>query len=302
MRLSKLELAALCECIDERRASGASWGQIEEELAGYTVPERAGVEPRMSEEDMGRLPELHRRWARQQEFVARQRASGDARAVSRGVAEVLLTEAAGVAEALPETVASVGPEALALASRVEALRVVRYLSDRLLQARWEWVLYRKISLKAGEVCEVREGVGRVDLGDGTEVSWMLGAVVICRGTLVRAVYPECSLRGLRPVERGRRSPRAEIWRRELVGKEIDMRGLSASLAVLLHICLGGEHSPFRNNEHLAELLGVSREAIRMRKKSTMARTGIRSAEGLVPARAKGGKRTQELKKKNPEAA
>ena len=87
-----------------------------------------------------------------------------------------------------------------------------------------------------------------------------------------------------------------VERRELDGERIDVRDISARLAVVLHTCLGGQRSPFRNNEHLAQLLGVTREAMRVRKKRFIAEAGLRSAAGMAPNRARGGRATQAKRK------
>ncbi len=294
MKLSRHEMDALCEYAEGRLAAGAPWHVIAEELEAYTQ----GEDAKLTEADLDSLQEWHRTWKRRGAFVDRQRRNGDCRGGAGGVAEVEVDWQAADAGAVKLAVQT-EERVPTLAERAEALRVLMYLRKGLLKARWKWVDFKKVRVLAGSVVELVRGSGRIVRGDGSTAEWMSGAVIIRKtdGTL-EAVYEDCRVRAVRPE--GWRGSRGrwrtlELKRRELAGEIIDVRDVSARLATLLHVCLGGAHSPFRNNEHLATLLGVSREAMRVRKQKIIQHAGIRTAEGMAPNRAAGGRAAQRKK-------
>ena len=134
-------------------------------------------------------------------------------------------------------------------------------------------------------------------GDGVECRWLWGAIIVRRNGVVVEVLEECRKRQVcGPCRAAGKYGGVMVERRELDGERIDVRDISARLAVVLHTCLGGQRSPFRNNEHLAQLLGVTREAMRVRKKRFIAEAGLRSAAGMAPNRARGGRATQAKRK------
>lgn len=298
MKLSANEMAALCEYVDGRRAAGATYEVIAGELAAYTVAKK-GEEPRLTEEDLDGLEGWHRQWSQRQAYLQRQRASGDVRAGSK-VAEVAV-DWQEVDEGKMRLDGATSATDPALFERAETLRAVMYLKRGLLRARWKWVLFRNVGLPEGVECEECRGPGRCLMADGREAEWLVRAVIFRRKKdgAVTEVFEECRVRRERPVGwKGSRAVRMDLERRELDGEQIDIRDVSARLAALLHTCLGGARSPFRNNQHLAQLLGVTREAMRVRRLRIMQDAGLRSAEGLVPARANGGRAAQERKSRS----
>lgn len=293
MKLSAQELAALCEYVDGRRAAGMSYEVIANELEPYTQ----GDDPRMSEEDLDGLEAWHRQWMRRRVYQRKQRQCGDVRGGSGGIAEVEMdwSDADEGKTRLDRVQSAAGPT---LCARAETLRAVMYLKRGLLKARWRWVLFRNVELPEGVERVECVGPGCCELADGRVAEWMWGAVMFRKAGEVLEIFEECRVRRERPAGwNGSRGRRIDLERRELDGEQIDMRDLSARLAALLHTCLGGAGSEFRNNEHLAQLLGVSREAMRVRKKRIMKDAGLRSAEGLVPARANGGRAGQRARAK-----
>ena len=292
MKLNKQELEAVCEYVDGRREAGASYEAIADELRPYTVPLTRGGEPRLTEADLDDIERLHRRWKTRQLYLERQRATGDGRSGTL-VPEVAVDwQAADHVKV--ETVPVAAPS---LFERAEALHVVMYLKRSLLSAEWRWVSYKTRTLTPGLEWRQHEGPGKLTLPDGKEAEWLWGAVVLSRDGVVQEVFEECRKRSVKPSGwHGCLHPALEMERRELSGEAINAKDLSARLATLLHTCLGGKRSPFRNNEHLAQLLGVTREAMRVRKKRIMKEAGMRSAEGQVPERAKGGRAGVEKRK------
>lgn len=293
MKLSGAEREALHEYVEGRLASGSQWHAIAADLEAYT----RGDDAKLTEAELDGLPELHRAWKRRRAFVEKQRQRGDRRAGTGGIAEVEVDwhaadEGAVKLDLLTED------RLPSLLQRAEALRAVMYLKRALLKARWKWVFFKNVSVPTGMTYEVCKKPGREKLADGTEAEWVSGAVITRRADGVACeVYEECRIRRPRPAGwTGCRTARLDLERRELIGEMIDMRDISARLAALMHVCLGGERSPFRNNEHLASLLGVSREAMRVRKKNIMREAGIRSAVGMAPNRAAGGRACQRNRK------
>ena len=292
MKLSPLECEALCEYVDGRRAAGAGYDVIAAELEPYTH----GEDARMTDAELDVIEEWHRKWQRRQKYLEKQRASGDVRGGSGGIAEVGVdwqtAESAGVK--VDHSALGAGrSEMESLLLKAEALRVVMYFKKALLRANYEWKFYRGVMLTDGVGYEAKRGPGRCRVGED-DVEWLWGAVVLRReGGGVFAVFEECRVRRLRPAGwKGQKFARLEMERRELDDDSIDVRDLSARLAALLHTCLGAAHSPFRNNEHLAQLLGVTREAMRVRGNRIREAAGMKSGQGLMPARGNGGRVSQ----------
>lgn len=292
MKLNRHEMNALCEYADGRLAAGAPWHVIAEELEAYTQ----GEDAKLTEADLDSLQEWHRTWKRRGAFVDRQRRNGDCRGGAGGVAEVEVDWQAADAGAVKLAVQT-EERVPTLAERAEALRVLMYLRKGLLKARWKWVDFKWVRVPEGGVWEECRGPGRTVRADGSEAEWISEAVII-RGAdgRVLEVYEEARRKQLRPEGwRGKNWRTLVLKRRELDGEIIDVRDVSAQLATLLHVCLGGAQSPFRNNQHLATLLGVSREAMRVRKQKIIQHAGIRTAEGMAPNRAAGGRAAQRKK-------
>lgn len=294
MKLSAQELDALCEYVDGRREAGAGYDAIADTLQAYTVPRKAGEAPLLTEEDLDNLEPLHRKWKQRQVYLEKQRVAGDSRSGTQ-VPEVKVDWRLAADGYL--NLKAAPPAEPTIFERADALRAVMYLKRSLLRAKTRWVTCKTITLRPGMEWEEHRGPGKIVKADGTEAQWLWGCVVVKQGGAVKLVMEECRKRALRPVGwHGHKHPALELERRELHGERIDVKDISARLATLLHTCLGGDKSPFRNNEHLAQLLGVTREAMRVRKKRIMQDAGLRSAEGLVPNRANGGRVAQERRK------
>ncbi len=300
MKLSPQELAAVCEYVDGRRAAGVRYDDIAEELLVYTRPQRQGEEPRLSVTELDSLEIWHSQWKRRHAYLLRQRASGDPRGGTGGIIEVPVDFAEADAGVMVLRRESDRMEP-SLAERADTLKAVMYLKRSLLRAKWRWTYYKTLVLRDGMTwCQVR-GPGRIGLPDGTEGLWLSGAVIIRRGDAVTEVMEECRKRRVQPAGwHGFEYPTLEVERIDLVGEKIDVRDIAARLAALLHTTLGGARSPFRNNEHLAQLLGVTREAMRVRKQRIMREAGMQSGQGLCPNRGNGGRASQARRIKNAE--
>jgi hypothetical protein len=267
------QLEALAEWAAGRRAAGDSWAFIEEQL------------PDIPDEVVADLPRLVAGWLDRQRLQAKRAASCDRRAqgetsVAAQSIETLTTEAwAGVSPADP-----------ILIDRANALRVVEYLRAGMLRVRWRWRYLRWWKLKEGQTWQTLPGAGGATLPGGEVVQWLNQAVVIRdeHGAIL-AAFPECrayhKLSGT--FAKKRLGDRLEIQRREADCREMDLRELAARLAAILSAALGAS-SGFRDNADIASLLGVSREAVRVRKLRLTQAAGMRAVEGRVPARAAGG--------------
>lgn len=268
------QLEALSEWAAGRRAAGDSWASIEEQLPG--IPDVVVAD----------LPRLVAGWLDRQRLQAKRAASCDRRAqgetsVAAQSLETLTTEAwAGVSPADP-----------ILIDRANALRVVEYLRGGMLKVRWRWRYLRWWKVRDGETWETVPGIGGATLPGGEEVRWLNQAVVIrdAQGTVV-AAFPECRAyhKPKGTFAKKRLGDRLEIQRREADCRELDLRELAARLAAVMSASLGAAGSGFRDNAELARVLGVSREAVRVRKLRITQAAGMRAVEGLSPARAAGG--------------
>jgi hypothetical protein len=258
--MTKEQLDAICEYVDGRRAAGDRWDVIEEALAGG-VPE----------ETLERLPELHRRWQRARRYEAQQAVVGDLRQ-GNSVGAITVDWAAADEAALKLAVSSGATADPTLAERAEALRVIEYLRTGLLQERWAWKFLARVPIDDDAQWVDMRGPGEVWLRDGRHVEWR------ARGVVVRRIIPA----GERPKGSFSRDPRRhlQIERMELDAAVVDPREISARLAALIHTFLGSAGSPWRNNAELAGALGVSRQAIQMRRKRLMRAAGARAGEGL----------------------
>jgi hypothetical protein len=278
--LPPAQLDALAEWAAGRRAAGDSWAAMEEQLAG------------LPDEVVQQLPALVEHWhARQRlalkrEAVCDRRAQGETSVAAQSI-ETLTDEAwAGVAPADP-----------ILIDRANALRVVEYLRGGMLKARWRWRYLRWWRLAEGETWETVSGAGCATLPGGEEVRWVMQAVVVrdASGGILSA-FPECRAYLRREEAFGRRhrnGNRLEIQRRESDCRELDVRELAARLAAVMSAALGATGSGIRDNAELARILGVSREAVRVRKLRITQAAGMRAVEGLAPARAAGGRASRQ---------
>jgi len=273
------QLNALAEWAAGRRAAGDSWAAMEEQLAG------------LPDEVVQQLPRLVDGWLGRQRLAAKREATHDRRAqgecsVAAVSLETLTDEAwAGVAPADP-----------VLTDRANALRVVEYLRAGMLKARWRWRYLRWWRLTKGETWETASGPGIATLPGGEEVRWLIQAVVVrdASGGIL-AAFPECRAYCRHHHWDGPRTsagPRLEIQRREADCRELDVRELAARLAAVMSAALGAAGSGIRDNAELARILGVSREAVRVRKLRITQAAGMRAVEGLAPARAAGGRASQ----------
>jgi hypothetical protein len=276
------QLEALCEWAAGERAAGRSWAAMEEQLVG------------VSEEVVGRLPNLVEAWLGRQRLMTKREANGDRRAKgerSVGAQSMEVIPGVEAAAAAGELVADP-----VLIDRANALRVVTYLRDGMLRVRWRWRYVRVMRLATGESWEVVEGPGEAVVMDGEVVKWLVQAVVVrdAAGAVV-AVFPESRAFWRREGCGGphrRQGGRLEIQRREADCRELDLRELAARLAAVLATALGADGSGFKDNAELARILGVTREAVRVRKLRIAQNAGMRAVEGLAPARAAGGKAAQ----------
>lgn len=273
------QLNALAEWAAGRRAAGDSWAAMEEQLAD------------LPEDVVRSLPALVEHWHARQRLAAKREAVCDRRA--QGETSV----AAQSLETLTdEAWAGVAPSDPILTDRANALRVVEYLRGGMLKARWRWRYLRWWRLTEGETWETVSGPGIATLPGGEEVRWLIQAVVVrdASGGIL-AAFPECRAYCRHHHWDGPRTsagPRLEIQRREADCRELDVRELAARLAAVMSAALGAAGSGIRDNAELARILGVSREAVRVRKLRITQAAGMRAVEGLTPARAAGGRASQ----------
>ncbi len=270
--MNQEQLDALCEYADGRREAGVRWDVIEEEMDGK-VPQRV----------LDRLPSLHKAWARRRLYEQRQRVAGDRRQ-GESVAEVTVDWASADAAALKLDLAAVaGAAEVALDDRAVALAVVRYLHAGLLQAKTRWRQWKEVRVGAGERLVRCWGPGRAVTVAGVEVSWLTCAVMVQAGEMIRAVYPEARYQLLTDAMMRKHRLRGQycrIFRRELDAEVLSPKEVSARLAAVLHTFLGGAGSKWRNNAELAKALGVSRQAVQVRKRKLLKKAGARAADGL----------------------
>lgn len=272
--LSQDQLDALAEWAAGRRAAGDSWADMESQLPG--IPDDV----------LARLPQLAAAWVDRQRLQAKRVATCDRRAqgetsVAAQSMETLTTEAwAGISPADP-----------ILVDRTNALRVIEYLRGGMLKVRWKWRYLRWWRIREGETWETVPGPGGETLPSGEDIRWINQAVVI-RDVLgsVLAVFPECRSyhKPAGTFGKGRLGDRLEIQRREADCRDLDIREMAARLAAVMSASLGATGSGFRDNADIARVLGVSREAVRVRKLRITQAAGMRAVEGLSPARAAGG--------------
>ena len=270
--MTQEQLDALCEYADGRREAGVRWDVIEEEMDGR-VPQRV----------LDRLPSLHKAWARKRLYEPRQRVGGDKRQ-GQSVAEVTVDWASADAAALKLDLAAVaGAAEVALDDRAVALAVVRYLHEGLLTARTRWKHWRYLPVGDEERLVRCWGPGRAVTVTGQTVTWLTCAVLVeCAGA-VRAVYAEAKYKLLTAkmgASLGVRGRYCRIFRRELDAEVLSPKEVSARLAAVLHTFLGGAGSKWRNNAELAKALGVSRQAVQVRKRKLLKKAGARAADGL----------------------
>jgi hypothetical protein len=242
--------------------------------------------PDIPDDVLAQLPRMVAAWIDRQRLQVKRAATCDRRAqgetsVAAQSLETLTTEAwAGVSPADP-----------ILIDRANALRVVEYLRGGMLRVRWRWQYLRWWRIREGETWETSPGPGGATLPGGEEVRWLNQAVVIrdAQGTVL-AVFPECRAyhKPKGTFGKGRLGDRLEIQRREADCRDLDIRELAARLAAVMSASLGAAGSGFRDNAELARVLGVSREAVRVRKLRITQAAGMRAVEGLSPARAAGG--------------
>ena len=275
------QMEALCEWAAGERAAGRSWAAMEEQLVG------------LPEEVVGRLPQLVEAWLGRQRLLTKREANGDRRAKGEGCV------GAQSLEVVPEGAVVAAGESVAdpvLVDRANALRVVTYLRDGMLRTRWCWKYVRVMRLATGETWEVVAGPGEAVVLGAEAVQWLVQAVVVRDAAgEVLAVFPECRAFWRREGCGGphrRQGGRLEIQRREADCRELDVRELAARLAAVLATALGAAGSGIKDNAELARILGVTREAVRVRKLRIAQAAGMRAQEGLAPARAAGGKASQ----------
>ena len=297
------QLNALAEWAAGRRAAGDSWAAMEEQLAD------------LPDEVVSQLPRLVSQWYDKQRLAVKRAAACDRRAQGEVSVGAMSLEAMqegrtgesgfrsssvnrrdDIASNIEERWAGVAPADPILTDRANALRVVEYLRGGLLKARWRWRYLRWWRLAEGETWETVSGAGCATLPGGEEVRWAVQAVVVrdAAGAILSA-FPECRAYLRREEAFGRRhrnGDRLEIQRRESDCRELDVRELAARLAAVMSAALGATGSGIRDNAELARILGVSREAVRVRKLRITQAAGMRAVEGLAPARAAGGRASQ----------
>ena len=303
--LPPAQLEALAEWAAGRRAAGDSWAAMEEQLAD------------LPDEVVSQLPRLVSQWYDKQRLAVKRAAAFDRRAQGEVsvAAESIEARAEGkfagtelfrcVSEFdqsnrrddFEATWAGVAPADPILTDRATALRVVEYLRGGMLKARWRWRYLRWWRLAEGETWETVSGAGSATLAGGEEVRWVVQAVLVrdASGGILSA-FPECRAYLRREEAFGRRhrnGDRLEIQRRESDCRELDVRELAARLAAVMSAALGATGSGIRDNAELARILGVSREAVRVRKLRITQAAGMRAVEGLAPARAAGGRASRQ---------
>ena len=240
---------------------------------------------------VSRLPALVASWLGKQRIATKRAATGDRRAQG---------ETSVAAQSLDATVeadwAGVAPADPVLVDRANALKVVQYLREGMLKARWRWRYLSWRRLREGETWETVPGPSEAVLPGGEVVRWLMQAVVVRDATGgILSAFPECRAfcrhyEGRKPTHR--KGDCLEIQRREADCRELDLREVAARLAAVLSAALGAAGSGIRDNAELARILGVSREAVRVRKLRITQAAGMRAVEGLAPARAAGGKASQ----------
>lgn len=273
-QLDPLQLEALAEWAAGRRAAGDSWAAIEAAL------------PDIPDDVVAKLPSLVASWLGRQRLAAKRAATHDRRAQGECSVAASSLDAMGEADW-----AGVSPADPVLVDRANALRVIQYLRDGMLRARWRWRYLRWWKLRDSETWETVPGPSEATLPGGEVVRWLMQAVVVrdAAGGIL-AAFPECRafLRGYTSRKRGQ-TVSLEIQRREADCRELDLREIAARLAAVMSAALGSTGSGIRDNAELARILGVSREAVRVRKLRITQAAGMRAVEGLAPARAAGGK-------------
>jgi hypothetical protein len=268
------QLEALAEWAAGRRAAGDSWADMEAQL------------PDLPDDVLADLPRMVAAWVDRQRLAAKRLATCDRRA--QGETSVA---AQSIETVTTEAWAGVSPADPILIDRANALRVVEYLRAGMIRVRWRWRYLRWWRVGEGQTWETVPGPGAAAAPDGEVVHWLNQAVVIRdeQGSVL-AVFPEC--RAYHKLEgtfgKGRLGDRLEIQRREADCRDLDIREIAARLAGVMSAALGASGSGFRDNAELARVLGVSREAVRVRKLRITQAAGMRAVEGLSPARAAGG--------------
>jgi hypothetical protein len=280
MALNDEQREALCEYVDGRRAAGARWDEIEDAVAGM-----------MTEEELGQLERWHKDWSRRRLYEARQRVAGDRRAGGESVAEVTVDWASPEAAALKLDLSAYAAAGdVVLEDRALALAVVRYLHEGLLTARVRWRYHAMVRLRDGERMVRLKGPGRARTVAGVERVWLTCAVLRMAGEDVVEVYPETRkdvLSAKRAESLRLKGRYVRLERQELDGEALSPKELAARLAAVLHTFLGGAGSKWRNNAELAKALGVSRQAVQVRKRKLLTKAGARTAEGLRSVRGLG---------------
>lgn len=243
------------------------------------------------EDVVTRLPSLVNAWLGRQRLATKRAATCDRRA--QGETSVAAQSLDAMTE---QDWAGVAPADPVLVDRANALRVVEYLRAGMLRARWRWRYLRWWKLRDSETWETVPGPSEATLPGGEVVRWLMQAVVIrdASGGILSA-FPECRAycrHYAGPDSTHGQGYRLEIQRREADCRELDLREMAARLAAVMSAALGAAGSGIRDNAELARILGVSREAVRVRKLRITQAAGMRAVEGLAPARAAGGKASQ----------
>jgi hypothetical protein len=295
---------ALAEWAAGRRAAGDSWAAMEEQLAD------------LPEDVVSQLPRLVSAWYDKQRLAVKRAAAFDRRAQGEVSVGAMSLEAMqegrtgesgfrscsvnrrdDIASSIEERWAGVSPADPILTDRANALRVVEYLRAGMLMTRWRWRYLRWWRLAEGETWETVSGAGSATLPGGEEVRWVMQAVLVrdASGGILSA-FPECRAYCRHyggPGSTHGQGSRLEIQRREADCRELDVRELAARLAAVMSAALGAAGSGIRDNAELARILGVSREAVRVRKLRITQAAGMRAVEGLAPARAAGGRASRQ---------
>lgn len=134
--------------------------------------------------------------------------------------------------------------------------LLKYLQAGLIRCRVSWKFWKARMLRDGETAEERTGSGSVQLSDGREESWLIGAVLIQRGGEVVNVYPDAR------VKRRLRRKGGVALQMECgaVTKELAWDTICRRVCAMLRVYKGSA-SGLGRQEDVAALTGVSKAAV-----------------------------------------
>lgn len=148
-------------------------------------------------------------------------------------------------------------ESKAMALAEAAGFLLEYLKRGMLKQKAVWKYLRERLMKEGEKVVEIDGPGAAEKS-GTTHEWLACAVVITSGEAVVDVFPEARVRGHQKRSGGRRAIILEAC--EIRGERLNRDELCRRFAAMLRLYQGGA-SGIRSQVHLAELSGVTKQAV-----------------------------------------